>query len=380
MTTMTDIGDGIGLPLPQIRGANVITNSRLSCLKQCARKHYYRYELGIRRREQATALRMGSAFHLGLDFRGKGRMASDAAADAIEHYDVVPDWARTDEAFADWLIERETVYQLLVGYFWYWENATLPPELTVAEVIASEIAFDLPIRNPETGAKTASFRVAGKIDKIVKLGDGRLAVMEHKTTGDSIDVDSEYWKRLRIDQQISLYMHAAREMGYDVATVLYDVARKPGIAPKQVAILDGTGAKIVLDADNNRVFNKDGKPRQTGDSEKGWTLQSRIETADEFGQRLILDIGERPQFYYARREIPRLEADLDEFRWELWQQQQQLRDSQKHGRWFRNTTACVGFGTCEYIDVCGNGLPADGSVPSGFVQVQDIHPELLKGD
>jgi hypothetical protein len=50
-------------------GLDVLTNSRIGCYNTCPRKHYYRYELSIQRRdeEQSEALFFGSAFHLALE-------------------------------------------------------------------------------------------------------------------------------------------------------------------------------------------------------------------------------------------------------------------------------------------------------------------------
>lgn len=367
------------MTLPQLQGSKLLTNSSMSTFKTCRRKWLYRYGLGIRRDVDARPLRMGGAVHLGLDYMAKGRV--DAIVEAIESYAQFPLWANSPDTQHEWLVERETVAGLLSGYLWRWNVDGLSPDISVAKVIASEIAFDLPIRNPDTGGQSTVFRVAGKIDKIVRLGDGRLAVMEHKTCGEDLSPESDYWKRLRIDQQISLYMLAAREMGHPVQTVLYDVIRKPSIAPKQVPVLDENGLKIVVDINGERVYitnKKDeltDKPRQSADKEKGYTLLSRVETPIEFGERLTSDIAKRPDFYYARQEIPRLDSDLEEFRHELWDQQQDIRAAQLHDRHFRNTSACLIMGRCEFLDLCHNGIQPD-SVPSGFVRVSDIHPEL----
>lgn len=365
------------IALPQIHGSNLLTHSRMSCFKQCPRKHYYRYEIGLRKSDDAKPLRMGSAVHLGLDMRAQGFSIDETVDTAVAGYAEVPAWAAHDEQKVhEWLVERATVDSLLRGYFWYWENAQIPPELHVAEIVESEKSFDLPIRNPETGAASTVFRVGGKRDKIVKLGDGRLAVMEHKTTGDDIGPESDYWKRLRLDQQISLYVVAAREQGHDVATVLYDVIRKPSISPRQIPMLDADGFKIVLDHAGQRVMTKDGKkPRESADTAQGWTLQTRVESPDEFGKRLMLDIADRPEFYYQRREIPRLESDLEEFRHELWQQQQAIRESGRNRRHFRNTAACISPFRCEYLDMCGGSIDLD-NVPAGFAFVTELHPEL----
>lgn len=352
----------------------LLTHSRMQSQKTCPRMHYFLYEVGIRRDRESKPLRLGAAVHLGIDLVAKGYSPDEAILAAVAGYEVLPTWAaNNDEAAFEWMIERETVARLLAAYFWYWTGE----RQQVAQFIHSEQSFDLPLRNPETGGVTTSFRLAGKIDKIIQLADGRLAVMEHKTCSDDLDADSDYWRRLRIDSQISLYMLAARQLGYDVRTVYYDVIRKPRIQPTLIPLLDDEGLKIVLDAEGNRVMTKDGKkPRQSGDASQGHVLQQRRQTPAEFGERLTDDIVARPEFYFARQEIPRLESDLTEFQMELWQQQQQIREAQKHDRWFRNTGACMRPYRCEFLDICHAGYRQGDPVPAGYKIIADVHPEL----
>lgn len=49
-------------------GFDVLTNSRIKCFKTCRRKHYFRYELGMKRvdEEERDALFFGTVFHEGL--------------------------------------------------------------------------------------------------------------------------------------------------------------------------------------------------------------------------------------------------------------------------------------------------------------------------
>lgn len=365
------------VPLPQLKGSNLLTASRMQCFKTCPRLHYYRYELGLRPVESAKPLRMGAAIHLGIDSRARGKSTDAAIWDAIAGYEVVPAWAKEDDKLAEWLVERETVARLLAAYFWWWERAEVADALRVARVIESEGMFQMPIRNPDTGRATPRFLNAGKRDGLVELGDARMAVREAKSAGEDIGPDSVYWKRLKIDAQISNYYITAEDQGRPVATVLYDVIRKPTISPRQIPLLDKEGLKVVTDvATGERVMLANGKPRQSADVSKGWTLEHRRETDAEFGERLTADIAERPAFYFQRREIPRLADDLKEYREELWQIQSAIADAQRNGRWFRNTGACMIHGRdCEFLDVCGRRLEP-GEVPEGFKRVNDIHPEL----
>jgi hypothetical protein len=343
------------------------THSSTAAYQTCARMYWIQYHLGIRPKKTAKPLRFGSAYHLGLDVRRKGASIDNAINAAVDGYQVLPDWVNTAELLEEWAVERETVANLMAGYFWYWQNDEI-------KVIASEQSFSLPIRNPSTGRKSAR-RNRGKIDMIAELPDGRTILWEEKTTGDPIAPDSDYWLALKIDSQLSRYVYAARTK-YPVVSTMYSVSHKPDIAPRKIPLLDEHGFKIVLDADGNRVMldGKHNRPRQSGDKEKGWTLQARRESAEEFGKRLLEDITARPEVYYARREIPRLQSDLDEFELDLWHVNKQIDDSIRHGRWPRNTKACRSPYRCQYLSVCQHNFAE--SVPDGFERVAERHPEL----
>jgi len=343
----------------------LLTHSRQSCFKTCRRQHYFSYELGIRRTLDAKALRMGSAYHAGVEQLGKGLGLDAACQAARDAYYLTPE--HFDEY--EWAIECETVVRLLCGYEWRWRNDSI-------KNIAAEQAFELPLRNPATGKTSRLFKLAGKIDGIVELPDGRLAVKECKLLGDDIGTDSDLWPRLRIDQQISLYVTAARRLGFKVEEVLYDVCRKPTIKPADVPLLDELGAKIVLDAQGNRVKTDRGLWRQTGDKERGYVLQTRLMTVEEWGNKLNDDIAARPDFYYARNLVARLDADLEEYESELWDIAKTIREAQTQKRWYRTASKNT-CDFCSFFSLCTSSIDAEkGALPDGFVRVEDVHPEL----
>lgn len=348
-----------------------LTNSRIRCAQTCLKKHHLSYELGVRKDVDSLPLRLGSAFHEGLDIHKKGDSPQAAIDKAIEDFNnSTPVTNDADRAYQR-AIEGEKVTQLLNGYFWRWEDMDKD-----IEIIASELSFEIPITNPASGRTSRTFTLAGKIDAIVRLADGRLAVLEHKTTSDDISPDSDYWAKLRIDSQISLYYMAAKALGYDVETVLYDVTRKPSIRPKNIPSLDKDGFKQIFDANGERVYKKDGTPRQTASTKDGFELLSRPETPAEYGERLRLDIGEQYDRYYRRQEITRLNIDLEDAAYELWEIARLIADCQKNNRWPRSCAACIGYYKCEYFDICTNGIDPLEQMPEGFKQVEDVHQEL----
>lgn len=62
-------------------------------------------------------------------------------------------------------------------------------------------------------------------------------------------------------------------LGKVTASRFADVMTQP--RSKSVPVLDDDGLKIVLGLDDERVFKKDGKPRQTGDESLGYTLLTK---------------------------------------------------------------------------------------------------------
>jgi hypothetical protein len=359
------------ISLPQLLdgdGRDILTHSRMACAKQCLRKHLFRYGLGLRSTaDDSRALRVGRAIHLGLEAAERGLDRDAAIATATAGYVTVPAWAVEDEQQFDWAVEREVVARLLAGYLWRWSEDRI-------ETVAAELPFLLPIVNPETGATTPTFQVGGKIDGIVRLADGRLMVRETKTTGQDIGLDSDYWRQLRLDSQISLYLLAARAIGHEVEGVIYDVIRKPTIRPRKLTKAD-LRALVLTGKYHEEAVALD--PAATSDLTR---LPDR-ETPEMYGARLLDDITERPDHYYARVEIPRLESDLEEFRQELWDQQKTLREHERTGRWYRNTASCVTvYGRCSYFDICANALDPSVDVPAGFEVLPFVHPELVEGD
>lgn len=344
----------------------LLTHSRKSAFKECRRKHQFAYEIGIRPIEDARALRMGINWHDGLEVFVKQKSLS-AAVDSIRDA-----YAELPEGFDVqwWSYECETLVRLICAYDWRW-----PGRYCEIKYLAKERTFSLPLINPATGRSSRIFEEAGKIDGIVSLEDGRGAVIEHKLLGEDIGPDAQLWKRMRVDHQVSDYVNAARRLGYRVDSVLYDVTRKPTIKPTDVPLTDADGVKIVLDRDGMRVRNANGKTwRQTADTEKGYVLQTRPMTVEEWGQKLTDDIAERPEFYFQRQEITRLDQDLEECRRENWDIQETIRQAQLNNAHYRtcNRNSC---GFCSYFDLCTTGFDPS-RIPEGFVKISNLHPEL----
>ena len=317
-----------------------LTHSRMACAKSCMRKHQYRYDMGLIPDNDATALRIGSAIHYGIEQWCKGVDPEKVIADVFDKYAVKP-ISMNDDAFD---IEKVTVQCLLSGYMWYYSNDEI-------EHIEVEKSFSLPLINPETGASSRTFTLDGKRDGVIRM-NGRLFVKEIKTTSDDINDGSNYWLRLRCDQQISLYILAARLEGLEPEAVLYDVIRKPSIRQCKATPVD------------KRKYTKENKL---------YANQREFdETPEEFKARLWEDITERPEFYFQRREIPRLHDDLEAFKYEAWQ----IADMLRKGYNFRNVSRST-CDFCEFKSICLQSITVNPAAPpAGFTIAKNINPEL----
>jgi len=300
----------------------LLTNSAISA-QSCLRRYYLSYEIGIKRDRSTTPLRMGIAIHRGLEF---GTVEA-----GIEGYDVEPEWCISPEDVLAWTVEREKVKQILTAYFAYWQD-----DACVSAV--KELEFCIPLRNPKTGRPSRGWMKAGKIDDIVTVPDGRMAIFETKSTGQDISLGSDYWRKLTMDIQISIYLLAAQELGYPVVTTLYNVIKTTTKKPK--------------------------------------LIKKVRETVDEFGARLASDIRAEPEKHFIRQEIPRLKADIEETKYDLWNYQRMLTMCARQGFWPRNPRQCLSPWRCQFFDFCAQGWKQGDRLPEGFIYGKR-HPELV---
>lgn len=328
----------------------VVTNSEMSCFRRCQMEHHYAYVLGYRPLEDAEALRFGACWHLGLEkwWLGYGLdVAIEAAtAGAADPY------------------EAARLRVLLRGYEARWGSEPY-------EVVGVEQEFRAPLINPETGAASRTFQLGGKVDVVIRGG-----LVEHKTASREIGFGSTYWRKLTMDGQVSAYFAGVRALGIEPERCIYDVVRKPAQRPNQIPLADENGTKIVHDANGERVRTKDGKKwRETGDTAQGYVLQTRLETVEEYEQRLLEDVAASPDKYYQRGEVVRLESEERAHSLDMWLLTQAMKEVTRLGTPCRNTDACERFSRmCSYFPVCSGEASLEDKAL--FRKLENVHEEL----
>ncbi|HVY62179.1 MAG TPA: PD-(D/E)XK nuclease family protein [Planctomycetota bacterium] len=322
----------------------MLTNSRLKCYRRCPREHHLAYELGYRAIVEAEAARFGTLVHRALEAWWRAPGERLAAALAV-----------LDHALADGgdPFDVAKARALMTGYHARWIDEPY-------EVLEVEVEFAAPLTNPETGAASKTWCLGGKLDVVVRdQRDGRVLIIDHKTASEGISVGSSYWKRLRLDSQISAYCVGGRALGYEVAGFVYDVIAKPGLRPLKAT------------PPESRKYTKAGV-LYAGQRE-------RDETPEEYGARVYADIFASPEEYFARGEVPRLEQDLRDHAFDAWQLGRQIREAELAERWPRNPDACVRYGrTCDFFAVCSGEASLED--PARYRRLEHVHAELAPPD
>lgn len=326
--------------------ANTFTNSSLATARSCLTKYDLRYNLQLELDvgQSPEALQVGTCWHRAHDAQAKGL---DPFAIIRKH---APDimWA-------------EKLSRLFAAYAWRWNAAEF-------EIEQAEQTFKIDV---------GPYIFEGQIDGIIRIPDGRRGVLERKTTGDPIEGSASYWDRLRLDVQVGLYSVAVSHLiGETPAFILYDVVRKPSISPK--AIVKADGARMDKELAKTGVCTYFGQT--FAEHEARPALDGMHESTALYGARLTADIGDRPGFYFGRREVPRTSDDYAELLRNLVQQVRVLEHAQAAGLMHRNPDACDAFGTCEFFGLCSNGVrpTALTGIPDRYRKRAHVHPELAR--
>jgi hypothetical protein len=245
-------------------------------------------------RAKAEALEFGTTAHAWLEaYWRDGYSAASRVVDAIEEP-----------------CSRAAHDALLAGYYSAWCEPS--------DVLAVEWPFEVTVDGHV---------IRGRVDAVVEI-DGETWLVEHKTTSSKTDLSpgSPYWQRLRLDQQLGIYMFAS-EPEFSPVGVIYDVIKKPSDPEKATP-------------PHARKYRKSDGGLYQGQREND-------ETAEEYEARLRDSLDPK---WFARERVAVLERDIAE----------RLRDLVTAGHEIvqlgtraRNPDACLNYNRpCEYWGVC----------------------------
>ena len=342
----------------------LITTSRLAAFRACKRLHFYQYELCRRPRRSPSAAAFGTLFHAGQEHYWLAWMEGRSPEECLELALAAISakfFAVAEDVDLD-PFDLAKCEELMRGYHFRWAE-----EMSNSEVLGVESEFRTPLVNPETGRASRTFEVGGKIDGILRK-DGIAYIVEHKTTTKDISFGSSYWRKLKMDPQVSNYLRGAKSLGHDVEGCIYDVARRPLLRPFLATPVENrkyTKGKPCLKCGGTKGGK--GFPNEPGrgcdECGGGWIEAPRLsanqrdrdETVEEFRVRVREDIAADPNGYYQRGEVVMLEDELSEHDRDTWLTAKALKDAKNANAHPRNPSACEHWGRlCDYWSVCSS--------------------------
>lgn len=313
-----------------------ITSSRLKCARLCMRKHHLMYIEGWRPSATSEALRFGTLIHAGLEAWWKCVDPQQRLHNAL-----------TAMANAADPFEYAKATALLAGYDARWGGERLT-------VVAVEREFRAALRGPD-GRVSRVVTLAGKIDAIVQDENGRTMLVEHKTSAEDLSTGGDYWRRLIMDSQVSIYFDGADAIGLPIDGCIYDVIGKPALRPYTATPVE------------SRKFKKDGTLYAN--------QRDSDETPAEYQARIIEAMEENPGAYFCRHEVVRLPDEIEAARKDTWDQVTLMQLAESTEMAPRNSDACRSFGSmCPFFDVCA-GVERLENNPR-FTHSENVHPEL----
>lgn len=380
--------------------------SSIEAFQTCPMRYFLRYVQRIEPVETTDALRMGTTWHKCLeiltlgpggacpnDHHGKtqwpcslcydtGQLPIDLRESLIRHLNQAYENRPPSIEPEDWAVEQVILLNSALGWQWYWQNDAI-------ETLAREVWF-----KPHVGPNHARrfVRRVGVLDRLLRWQQ-RIMLGEYKSTSKSIDSNSDYWKHLRGDSQISLYLIEAQRLQvegelakYGIAVedplvrgVLYDVWQKPKIKSKKLTQADskqfmvdgkycGQEFKVQRAIGQASIAEVNDTATDLFPGKNEGTFAIR-ETPDMFGARLLSDIQEHPEKYFARREIARTARELKEADTDFYNLARLTRIMTLRDLWYRNERQCTATYRCPYFTICHDDLlPAvrQGQIPDGF--------------
>ena len=360
----------------------------ISDYKLCSMLYYLRHKLRLRPIEAPDAARQGTNWHKCLEILTEPEGGRDAM---IEHLNQAYATCPPSISLTEWEVERTTLLYSALGWQWHWQNDKI-------ETVAREVHFDRQVNSV--------YCRRGKIDRILRR-ISRLLLGEYKSTSKPIDPDAFYWKRLKLDSQLTLYLIEARhaqlagqleQYGISasdplISGVLYDAWRKPTIRPKKltqaetkkfmedgeyfgekfitgwnavnltegIPTINGVEAELTLGAEP-KITKKNPNPTRT------FAIR---ETPEMFGARLLADIKENPEKYFARKEIARTDPELAIADKEFYNLARLADIAARQNLWFKNEHQCDALWRCPFHSICFYNLDvSNGQVPDGFRKVE----------
>lgn len=239
-----------------------------------------------------------------------------------------------------------------------------------------ETVLSMPIKNPETGASSRSFRFMGKTDR--REGP---KVIDWK----GVDNPARFIQQCRIGFQAEVYALAWWELhGVPIQEIEYRLITRPTIKYKTPnrswACTKPSRKSAVRIFDNEADAKKlaalqscDVEPRCAGNPTREHYEKECMDWLWQGGGRRLVTHNHLLTT-----------AKLEQAKWWIWECSKRILDSRRMKRWIPNVHACHNWNReCPYIELCDavqNGADWQWIVDERFEARKSSHPELDGAD
>lgn len=276
-----------------------ITSSEISCFQRCEREWQHRY---LERRDvlvPAEALARGRRIHESLSYFWTGYRVSEVIGPPIEA-------------------------AMILGYYARWQSPRLSN-------VQTSVAWR---------ANIGGIDVVGELDAIGEQTTENgwsyeTVIVEHKTTSSDITTGSLWWReKVTTDIQISMYQAA-----FPKAKILVDVLRVPEFE------------QLSATPEDQRKYTKPTKKEPV--SRLYANQRDRDETDEEYIARCLEDMADKPEKYFQRALVVRLEEEHRAFALDI---QRIASRMQVRLQTPRNPRSCFSYGRqCDFFAACWEG-------------------------
>ena len=275
-----------------------VSNNSMSIAKGCWKKYYWTYIEGLKPKKKSGQLTLGEVVHKAFELFYTGTSDADVLKYIQEAYD-----EKIADAYIDDQEDITTSKYIALGM---WSGF---PHKNRSEFEENVVEMEFKVKLPGI----VGIRAVGRTDGVIKK-DGVWWVREIKTSGLT---PRQFESRLKVASQATLYTIAAKQKGYPVAGVQYEVIKKPLLRKGQSESVDDYGKRIVQD------YVYDG----------------------------TLPEGQRK--YYSRPRTYRTDEDIRMYLDDTKKLIKSMRGHLKSGQWERNTDQCWNFNSeCPFAKVC----------------------------
>ncbi len=298
-----------------------VTNSEIACFQRCEREWQHRYIDHREGLQPAETLSRGKRMHAALS--GWWSSPVGALISSLAFDPSVPPAERA----------------MIIGYAARYE----PPHLR-------DVRVNVPFRTTIGGVE-----MVGECDAVGTDPDtGDTVIVEHKTTSHDVTSGSAWWReRVHCDSQPSTYLAA-----FPGATVCYDVLHVPDIEQAKAT------------PEDKRKYTK-AKPNEPSRLYAG--QRSEDETDEEYIARVLSDMADKPEKYFQRAVVVRLDSEREAFEWDVKLTAERMRHPMRSIEMradgtstspklltVRNPRSCFTYGrACDFFEVCWQGRSID---------------------